>query len=609
MFSRAELDLALAQDIGVSPTFLTSDMDVRSAALCQLRGSFVKKFQDEVSPTADSKCLEKFLESNVKCSRLGFTFDSSQEEQVFGEMCNILENFFNPEGLPLLSLTAISSGFGVGPGANLKAKEYNFYTKLFDSPLTSTSQILYDYYRRAISCNPTWYAAEKARRASYGSEIVEGSRLSFVPKTFEVSRSICTEPTLNMLFQKGIGRLIERRLREVFHISLDKQPDLNKEMAAEGSIDGNCCTIDLSSASDTISLALLRKLLPPQVFRWLELTRSPVTVLPNGTRVELEMVSSMGNGFTFPLETAIFSCLVCACYRVLGIRAKWGVFGDDIIVHRSAYHFVCRCLEKCGFEVNGSKSFFSGHFRESCGGDYWKGHDVRGLYCKSTRTLSDVTSLLNRIIEHEGKYGIDLECTRNLLKPALKGRVFTVPWIAGFTEGVRVPLDRHTYNPRNSRAKQYCPVAYHGSVPYYARVPRSVSFDIGNDEKANPEYSAVGRVLDVDSNSQLGSNMRIASKRFVSDRSSSGQGRNLETFQQVSVPPYEGYRYNPDGVLVAAIGGFLRDGRFELVKKQLNEPKKTHVVIRHTSIWEPNYPGQQDGRAAAWLDAARRLNF
>lgn len=159
------------------------------------------------------------------------------------------------------------------------------------------------------------------------------------------------------------------------------------------------------------------------------------------------MVSSMGNAFTFPLQTLLFSSLVYGVYRALGIPferpyrqslGNFAVFGDDIIIVRKAYNLVSRMLSLCGFSVNVNKSFNEGFFRESCGGDFWCGHNVRGVYIESLKRLSDVYSAINRLNVWSAKWGVALPRTIQFL---MKGvRLLPIPFHEMDTGGIKVPL-------------------------------------------------------------------------------------------------------------------------------------------------------------------------
>jgi len=55
---------------------------------------------------------------------------------------------------------------------------------------------------------------------------------------------------------------------------------------------------------------------------------------------------------------------------------KVRIYGDDIIVPVEHVRSVVRMLEHFGAKVNTAKSFWTGRFRESCGKEYYAGHDV-----------------------------------------------------------------------------------------------------------------------------------------------------------------------------------------------------------------------------------------
>jgi hypothetical protein len=422
-------------------------------AMGALRRSLLKKFiSRNTEEAANSSALELFLKINSECAT--WFMDSSSTTEIeaiaLGEAKDFIYRFFYPDNenefTPILSLLTISEGFGFGNGANIGVKTTDFLSKVGTSSLASTSSVLYDYFAQAISNDPIWSDLESIRLEHRGVDIVQGSRMSFVPKTTEISRTICTEPLLNMLFQQGIKTVLERRLRQVSGIDLTNQQSKNRALARLGSLYGGYGTIDLSSASDSMSLGLVREFFPSNVVRWLELTRSPVTTLPSGSVEKLHMVSSMGNAFTFPLQTVFFLCIVYGVYRAYDIpfmrpsRRSLGNFavnGDDIIVEDQAYDLVCKLLVKCGFSVNVDKSFNTGLFRESCGRDYFHGRNVRGVYFKRLDTLCDRYSAINRLNVWSAEHGIPLPHTVGFL---LKGtRFLPIPFDEDDSAGIKIP--------------------------------------------------------------------------------------------------------------------------------------------------------------------------
>lgn len=224
------------------------------------------------------------------------------------------------------------------------------------------------------------------------------ARLDFVPKTAKTDRAIAVEPVLNQMVQLGIGDYIAKRLRRV---GVDiRDQTRNQRAAREGSLSGASATLDLSSASDTISSRLVFELLPPDWFDLLDSCRSKELQYQDFKFIP-EKFCSMGNGFTFPLETLIFYCIACACADHSVYRGEVCCYGDDLIVPVGSYDRLCSVLTSLGFLVNGSKSFSSGPFRESCGCDYFSGIDIRPLYIKGPLHGFDIFRLFNFFEEKE----------------------------------------------------------------------------------------------------------------------------------------------------------------------------------------------------------------
>jgi len=424
------------------------DSPLRVACFALLR-SLTKKFRGRVCANADNVAEEKFRRSNDLCRDWELRIESSWDEELVGCFRKEIDDFFHPCGLPLITtVDQIFENGRCGPGSSLGANGNDFYTKLFSSKLSATSfEVYYQYAERAAK-QPIWRDAEFNRLITYGlPSIVRESVVTFVQKDLTQTRSICTEPSLNMFFQLGLGEIIQARLKEFHGVDLSVQPKRNVRLARRGSIDGSIATIDLESASDSISLNLCRDMLPRWVFDLLCDYRTPETKI-NGKSVVLEMVSTMGNGFTFPLQTAIFSCVVRAVARQYGDesvlasarRARWGVFGDDIVCPSDRADRVIRLLTLLGFRVNGNKSYVNsyGRFRESCGGDYYYGHNVRGVYLKHLDTLQSRYVAINLLNEWSARWCIPLPRCIGYLQDSV--RLLAVPPFAPIDSGIRVPL-------------------------------------------------------------------------------------------------------------------------------------------------------------------------
>jgi hypothetical protein len=233
-----------------------------------------------------------------------------------------------------------------------------------------------------------------------------GNRVVTVPKDATANRVIAIEPGINLWFQKAIGSMIQKRLQRC-GIDLRHQ-SINQSLAYLASKDAKLATIDFSSASDSISSEVIRELFENcsysernsnNLSTWysvLDSCRSHYG-LRDGTWVKWDKFSSMGNGFTFQLESLLFYAIAKSCVEYIQRSVPnagsdtVSVYGDDVIIP-------CNCLEifsvMCGFygfTINMKKSHFSSFFRESCGSHFIMGADAKPVYLKGH--LSDVLSV------------------------------------------------------------------------------------------------------------------------------------------------------------------------------------------------------------------------
>lgn len=431
----------------------------RGFAASLLQDSILKKYKAS-SPESDARALDKFYLSNDHCREFFLTCNSFADEQVDSTVVHYLHRFFS------LTFPDEIEVYGFGPGSSAEVRGCSYYQKVSGTP-SATSRDVYRFYLDIIRHSPSMLACERERRESQPSfKQVSGNKLCFVPKNIDSSRVIAVEPSLNMFLQKGVGRSLERTLAEVYHIDIADQQGRNRRMAKLGSINRSFSTIDLKSASDSVSMSFCRKFLPPILFETLCIIRSPCTSHDNSLIVN-HMISSMGNATTFPLQTIIFSTIVVACYEVLGIPViynngcedgNFGVFGDDIIVLEEAFSFVTATLVRLGFMLNKDKTFSGFNpFRESCGGDYYMGYNVRPVYCTTLDTTPDVCSLINRLIIWSARHTICLRNTIGYLGSFVKKGSF-VPLYEDVSAGVRMPLSTHVKKLRipNTLFKYEC---------------------------------------------------------------------------------------------------------------------------------------------------------
>jgi hypothetical protein len=325
-------------------------------------------------------------------------------------------------------------GPGVSLGDHYKDGCCTEYYKWSNLPYTVTQDAL-PYARTAIEADPRWMGALDQRYRhdkaiplgspiclddfwSFVFQIVDGSRITSVPKTALTDRTIAIEPLMNVYFQLGVDHVLKVLLRKKWGYDLSSQT-YNQLLALEGSIADLLATLDLKGASDTIALLCCKIVLPVAWFDLLLDLRSPQGVLVDKV-YRFEKISSMGNGFTFALESLIFGALVrCAIRRTKSVR-KSAVYGDDLIVPTTAAPYLVTLLNLFGFQLNKEKSFSSGPFRESCGKDFYLGYDVRPLFLKcQLASVRDIFYVHNSLLLLEERchwtWEMDFSKTRLLL--------------------------------------------------------------------------------------------------------------------------------------------------------------------------------------------------
>jgi len=249
--------------------------------------------------------------------------------------------------------------------------------------------------------------------------VVRGNRISTVPKDAFTKRTIAIEPGLNLELQLGVEDIIRRRLKR-WGVDLDDQSK-NQKLAKLASETGSHSTIDLKAASDSISLEIVRFLLPSEWFLILDALRSQEGTYDDDD-ITYEKISSMGNGFTFALESLIFAALTYGCYKYCGIpwdHTDVAVYGDDVVCRSETSLLLTELFTYCGFSVNLEKSFYHGSFRESCGADFINGVDVRPVFHKEpVEYVDDLFVLHNQLYKwisvHIGNQ--DISPTLALLK-------------------------------------------------------------------------------------------------------------------------------------------------------------------------------------------------
>lgn len=240
------------------------------------------------------------------------------------------------------------------------------------------------------------------------------SRLKFVPKDITKSRSICMEPNAYMYFQQEVLRWMRAAMQKSTisrFVNLANQ-SINRDAALHGSIYLSSDTLDLSSASDSVHIDLVRGIFPTSWLFYMLGTRTSQVRTSSGEIVRVSKFAPMGSAVCFPTQCIVFTAICLYAYdaylhgcttgdRIVsdsdvdellahGIARNRSentpfrkrleppvVYGDDIIVDSRVTDIVISTLERLGFQVNVAKSFAgSQSIRESCGIYAFKGEDV-----------------------------------------------------------------------------------------------------------------------------------------------------------------------------------------------------------------------------------------
>lgn len=211
-----------------------------------------------------------------------------------------------------------------------------------------------------------------------------------VPKTWKTLRGISAEPTELQFSQQAVLYALDEYFQEhpFFRRRLNLHSQVeNQRLCREGSLDQSLATIDLSKASDSVSLQLVKevfrgtKLLP-----WLLATRSTSVELPGSGIIRTKKFAPMGSSVCFPVECIIFALIAEVARRAIMSGSGRNsvhiprVFGDDIVCASVTVPLVLDGLEQLGFLPNKEKSFWTGFYRESCGKEYWCGQDITPIY-------------------------------------------------------------------------------------------------------------------------------------------------------------------------------------------------------------------------------------
>lgn len=386
--------------------------------------SFLKKYPIKGNDEACRKAaIVKLLAGESQCkdtnenihTRLGL-------DTIHGRVREIIYKILGP--LPSDFMTSTEVKFGPGSTVNphnRKFSETSEFFKLTDKLYIPEKAKF--FLAAHLSSNEGWVNGladhyhinlNGRSRIQFEQEIFERhfiivdddfpNKLSYVEKNADEHRTIGVELNGLVILQMVLGNLIRKRLRN-FGLNLNSQ-SRNKHMARLAKT-FHLSTVDLANASNTLSKETVKAVLPYDWYIAMDTLRSSHGQVSDTKQIiNYEMFSSMGNGFTFELESLIFYAIALATvekdnpeFQRRQCQKNVAVFGDDVIVPQESYNNLVANMGLYGFRINDSKSFRNGRFFESCGCDFFDCTDVRPFFLKrEIKTVRDIYFLCNSIL-------------------------------------------------------------------------------------------------------------------------------------------------------------------------------------------------------------------
>lgn len=309
-----------------------------------------------------------------------------------------------------------------GPGAVADSTGRSFK---YDFPTWSKRlEVVFPYAELAFANFGEW--GDTIRHGKTASDEEVPAMVLTVPKSQKAPRIIAKEPTAAMWCQQIVRDFLEQRVMATpimasIHF---RDQTFNGNAALLSSRTGKHWTVDLSDASDRMSLWLIERLFRrnKSLLEAFNASRSTYCYVPrrDGTDLlKMKKFAPQGSATTFPLQTIVYTILaVATCLHVRGLRVTTRnikkvsrevlVFGDDSIIPEDAGKQYVELMTYCGFSINYSKTFGIGKFRESCGVEAFDGADVTPAYIVNPFRESDPSSVASTV-----------ECSNNFYKKGL----------------------------------------------------------------------------------------------------------------------------------------------------------------------------------------------
>lgn len=212
-----------------------------------------------------------------------------------------------------------------------------------------------------------------------------------VPKDSKSRRVIAKEPKEYQYIQGAIASWLKDYLPRFSNGAIEFKDQSKNKLAAQRGM----CTIDLSAASDCVTLSLVERIFPPEFLNSFIACRVPRFSIGDGSERVLNIFATMGSGLCFPILALSIYALIRGIQTTFGLPPEeLHIYGDDICCSERLFPYIMKYFPMVGMIPNQKKCFSRGLFRESCGGEFFQNTDVTPVRLRSTGSrIEDIISL------------------------------------------------------------------------------------------------------------------------------------------------------------------------------------------------------------------------
>lgn len=387
-------------------------------------------------PSLEEKAYEDFWETQARLSSL-WTTDDPVRQDYLSRLKVIVQEYFINDSEFILERGKHGSGAVRDPDVHrdisMKMDAANFLSPrlrylALHNPGVEPSACCLGYYTN-----------------EYGTldESDTSAQFATVPKNLDKRRGIALQDAAKMWWQQAtldtFYRVVWCRPYVRKHLAIQNR-EVNRQAALQASVRNHLSTKDLSAASDSVAVHLVKAIFGTNVRRALLCARADHF---DGDSRKFVTYATMGDASTFPVETIVFgACVKLALDLAVDFyhernskppfnASEWFVFGDDIILPNDnvVLRFFHDILDRLGFKINDDKSFDFGPYRESCGIEAFLGESIEPFYGRlKLRKAERFGSLVGAANEC---YTRGLKCLRqyilSLLSKLCKGYKY-IPW-------------------------------------------------------------------------------------------------------------------------------------------------------------------------------------